>query len=134
MSADATSVLFEDNGRLLWRLEPFRDPDIVCEGVPTDSVLGLLCALGTLITFDRAWPDKGVRMAWQMSGGAWMPCLWVDEGVFAGDKAERQRQIVMALFDHLTKADVPWWNLVHGEPISKTRKCPAAISESRRRK
>jgi hypothetical protein len=110
MSDHATSVLFDDNDPPLWRLEPPRDPDVVCEGVPTDSVLGLLCALGTLFTLDRAWPDKGVRMAWQRSGAAWKPCLWVCERVLSGDNARRQQQVVQALHGYLTRTEMPWWS------------------------
>lgn len=112
MSDDVTSVLFDDNDPPLWRLEPPRDPDIVCEGVPTDSVLGLLCALGTLVTLDRAWPNKGIRMAWQRIGGVWRPCLWVGEGVLSGDNARKQQQVVQALQEQLTQTDAPWWNLI----------------------
>jgi hypothetical protein len=110
MSDDVISVLFDEDDPPAWRLEPPRDQAVVCDGVPTDSVLGLLCALGTLRTLDRAWPKRDVRMAWRRAGGAWRPCLWVREGTLSGDIPEKQRQVVQALSDHLTRADAPWWN------------------------
>jgi hypothetical protein len=110
MTGGGISVLFDENDRPAWRLEPARAPDIVCAGVPTDSVLGLLCALGTLRTLDRAWPDKNVRMAWRRVGAAWRPCLWVSAETLSGVTAEKQRRVVQALCDYLTKADAPWWS------------------------
>lgn len=86
-----------------------RDPDIVCQGVPTDSVLGLLCALGTLRTLHRAWPDDGVRLAWQRKEGAWRPCIWAEEGRISGDEPERQNRVVKALAGSLTPATAAWW-------------------------
>jgi hypothetical protein len=110
MSDDGISLLFDENDPPAWRLEPPRAPDIICEGVPTDSVLGLLCALGTLRTLDRAWPDKNVHMAWRKAGAAWRPCLWVCEETLSGGTAEKQRKVVQALCEDLTKADAPWWS------------------------
>jgi hypothetical protein len=86
-----------------------RAPDIVCGGVPTDSVLGLLCALGTLRTLHRAWPGDDVRMAWRRKQGAWRPCIWAKEGRILGDEAERQDRIVKALAGSLTPAEAAWW-------------------------
>ncbi len=84
---------------------------MVLKGVPTDTVLGLLCAVGTFRILDEAWPDQDVRMAWRNIEGAWRPCLWVDAGTLVGSEEERQAQVVTALDGHLSREDAPWFTL-----------------------
>lgn len=103
-----------------------RAPDIVCEGIPTDSVLGLLCALGTLRTLHRAWPCDDVRMAWQRKEGAWQPCIWAN-GRISGNEAERQARIVKALVGSLTSAKAAWW------AVADDPKMPAATFREKAR-
>ncbi len=103
-----------------------RDPDLILSGVPTDSVLGLLCAAGTLRVLDAAWPSHDVRMAWRRCSGAWRPCLWASAGKLHGTEAEKREAVVDALWDHLSRPDAPWLN-VADDPLMTANEFAAAI-------
>lgn len=106
--------------------EGCREPDLILAGVPTDSVLGLLCAAGTLRVLDAAWPDWGVRMAWRRVGGAWRPCLWASPGTIHGSEAERQQAVVAALWNHLSRPDAPWFTVAK-DPLMTVAEFAAAV-------
>jgi hypothetical protein len=103
-----------------------RDPDVILTGVPTDSVLGLLCAAGTLRVLDAAWSCQDVRMAWRRFGGAWRPCLWASPGALSGSEAEKQRTVIDALWGHLSRPDAPWFNVAR-DPLMTVDEFAAAV-------
>lgn len=89
----------------------WREPHLILSGVPTDSVLGLLCAAGTLRVLDAAWPSHDVRLAWRRVSGTWRPCLWASPGKLDGSETEKRQSVVDALWNHLSPADAPWLTL-----------------------
>lgn len=101
-------------------------PDLILTGVPTDSVLGLLCAAGTLRVLDAAWPTRDVRMAWRQVGGVWRPCVWVSAGILHAGEAERRQAVVDALWDHLSPPDAPWFNVAL-DPLMTAAEFRAAV-------
>jgi CRISPR-associated endonuclease/helicase Cas3 len=103
-----------------------RDPDLILKGVPTDSVLGLLCAVGTLRVLDAAWPCQGVRMAWRRIEGVWKPCLWASAGTLRGSEAEKRTTAVAQLSEQLSRPDSPWFT-VAGDPLMTLAEFVAAV-------
>lgn len=103
-----------------------RDPDLILKGVPTDSVLGILCAVGTFRVLDVAWPCEDVRMAWRRNGGAWRPCLWASPGTLHGSEEERRAAVVARLSEHLSRPDAPWFTLA-SDPLMTVAEFATAV-------
>jgi hypothetical protein len=62
------------------------EPDsLLLKGLDGSNPLAFLAALGTLRTLAIAWPERQVKMGWQLQAGAWRPAVH-----FAGTAAAEE--------------------------------------------
>ena len=72
-------------------------------GLDGANPLAFLAAIGTLRTLDRAWPDKGVRLAWtDQAGSGWTPWISSSNGNLR-DREEDRVQVLDAMDAALIK-------------------------------
>lgn len=82
--------------------------ELVLTGLDGTNPLAFLAALGTLHTLTTAWPDRGVRMGWTVTLGAWRPFLQIIPGAEPDEIVETVNAHVPRtddLFPPLLRAD-----------------------------